>query len=100
MIKHPPVPPISPELYGVILKVPAYSNEERARIQNMLDFPSEYTQEDFRQVLRETLQYLTKAEAFSVNLYRHIQFLKRIWLRWLSAIRGEKSEYNDLTKTN
>lgn len=100
MIKPKCAPSVSPELYGVTLKVPSYSSEEMSRIQNMIDYPAEYTQDDFRLVLRETLEHLTKAEAFSTNLYRHIQFLKRIWLRWLRAIRGEKPQENDLTKTN
>ena len=61
--------------------------EERKRIENMLDYPSEYTSEEFRMALDHVLERCTKAEAFIRGFHDYFLRMKGIWKRWLPIVR-------------
>ena len=61
--------------------------EEQKRIENMIDFPGEYTADDFRSALDLCFKRSTEAEAFIRSLHDYTLRLKGVWHRWLGALR-------------
>ena len=77
----------NPSYPGCELKLPLLTAEERKRIENMLDYPSEYTSEEFRMALDHVLERCTKAEAFNRGFHDYFLRMKGIWKRWLPIVR-------------
>lgn len=77
----------NPSVPGCELKLPLYTEEERKRIENMIDFPGEYTADDFRSALDLCFKRSTEAEAFIRSLHDYTLRLKGVWHRWLGALR-------------
>lgn len=76
-----------PNIPGCELQLPLFTKEERTKITNMIDHPSEYTDADFRAALDLMLQRSTEAEAFTRNLYLYFLRMKGVWSRWLPALK-------------
>lgn len=76
----------NPSYPGCELKLPLLTPEERQRIENMLDYPGEYTVDEFRSALDLTLERCTKAEAFIRSFHDYFLRMKGIWKRWLPIV--------------
>lgn len=77
----------NPSIPGCELKLPLYTEEERERIENMIDFPCEYTADDFRSALDLCFKRSTEAEAFIRGFHDYFLRMKGIWKRWLPIVR-------------
>lgn len=79
-----------PQVPGCVYQLPALDEQTRNKVGRMLDFPNEYTTDEFRQVVRELSERLTEAEAFIRAQSDYMLRMKVLWHRYIPWFQPSK----------